>query len=56
MLQYQCAMLVVSPPIFVADTKIIYGYKLGAPLKEIHNFTIFGLLEKTDSSTLKNAM
>ena len=26
-------MLVVLPPIFVADTKIIYGYNFVAPLK-----------------------
>ena len=26
-------MLVVFPPIFVADTKIIYGYNFVAPLK-----------------------
>ena len=28
-------MLVVFPPIFVADTKIIYGYSLVAPLKKM---------------------
>ena len=28
-------MLVVFPPIFVADTKIIYGYNIAAPLKHI---------------------
>ena len=27
-------MLVVFPPIFVADTKLIYGYNFVAPLKE----------------------
>ena len=27
-------MLVVLPPIFVADTKIIYGYNFIAPLKK----------------------
>ena len=29
-------MLVVFPPIFVADTKIIYGYNFVAPLKEFY--------------------
>ena len=28
-------MLVVLPPIFVADTKIIYGYNFDAPLKPL---------------------
>ena len=27
-------MLVVLPPIFVADTKIIYGYNFVAPLND----------------------
>ena len=28
-------MLVVLPPIFAADTKLIYGYNLVAPLKTV---------------------
>ena len=31
-------MLFVFPPIFVADTKIIYGYNFVAPLKVKHSF------------------
>ena len=33
-------MLVVFPPIFVADTKVIYGYNFVAPLKYLKIFLI----------------
>ena len=38
-------MLVVFPPIFVADTIIIYGYNFVAPLahgiKSLHGISVF---------------
>ena len=33
-------MLVVPPPTFVADTKIIYGYNFVAPLKNAANIKV----------------
>ena len=33
-------MLVLFPPIFVADTKVIYGYNFVAPLKYLKIFLI----------------
>ena len=36
-------MLVVFPLIFVADTKIIYGYNFVAPLKQIFHGFLFNI-------------
>ena len=38
-------MLVVLPPIFVADTKIIYGYNFVVPLIKLHTLRPATLLE-----------
>lgn len=35
-------MLVVFPVIFVADTKLIYGYNFVTPLDYYHNFQFNG--------------
>ena len=46
-------MLVVFPPSFVADTKIIFGYNFVAPLKENMFFDYNDVIFNAQLSLLK---
>ena len=49
-------MLVVFPPILVADTKIIYGYNFVAPLMNYFSFKLLLFPSNWISDTLPEAL